>query len=215
MSRQIYLFFSAFLVSFLGSLPVGTLNVSVANLVVRMDTAGALQFGLGAILVEILLVRVALVVMRKLEGMQRLFIFFSLIACLALFVLAGAGLWTAFRMPMSMPAEVVPLTSRLPFITGMLLSILNPLHLPFWLGWTALFKSRKILVDTGASYNTYVTAIGLGTSLAFLLYGLAGHLLIDILRDRQVLLNTIVSLTLLMTGLITLYKKVICKILKH
>jgi len=150
--------------------------------------------------------------MKKLEGMQRLFTFFSLLACLALFVLAGAGLWAAFRM--HVPETVVPLTGRRPFLAGLLLSILNPLHLPFWLGWTAVFKSRKMLTDTSASYNIYVTAIGIGTSLAFLLYGLAGHLFIDILRERQVLLNIIVSLTLLMTGLITLYKKVVCRISK-
>jgi threonine/homoserine/homoserine lactone efflux protein len=212
MPRKFYLFGSAFLVSFLGTLPIGTLNVSVANLVVRMDTAGAIQFALGAVLVEMLLVRVAVVVMRKLEGMRRLFTFLTLVACLALFVLAGAGLWTAFRM--QVPEQVVPLTSDRPFVAGLLLSILNPLHLPFWLGWTAVFRSRNLLTDTSGSYNWYVVAIGTGTSLAFLLYGLAGHLLIDILRERQTLLNIIVSLTLLTTGLITLYKKVLCGILK-
>jgi threonine/homoserine/homoserine lactone efflux protein len=207
LSKSSQLFFWAFGISFLGTLPVGTLNVSVANLAIGMDTTGAIQFALGAVCVEMLLVRVALVVVRKLEGMRHLFTFFSLFACLALWVLAGAGLWAAFRV--QMPEKGSPLTGHHPFMAGLLLSFLNPLHLPFWMGWTSVLKSRNLLTETPASYNRYVTAIGTGTSLAFFIYGLAGHLLIDLLRDRQMILNIIVSLTLLMSGLLIFYKKII------
>ncbi|MDR3712651.1 MAG: LysE family transporter [Puia sp.] len=207
MSTRIHLFFLAFGISFLGTLPIGTLNVSVANLVIHMDTAGAVQFALGTILVEVALVRATVVILKRLEKMKRLFKFFNAVACVVLFLLAGIGLRAAFQI--QKPEAVMPLTGRRPFIAGLLLSILNPLHLPFWMGWTAVLKSKKVLPESAGSYNLYVTAIGTGTSLAFLCYGLAGHLLIDVLKERQVVINVLVSLTLLMTGLVSLYKKFI------
>jgi hypothetical protein len=59
----------AFLISFTGSLPVGTLNVSITDLVIDGNVWAAVLFGLGAILVEVSIVRIALVTVKRLEGM--------------------------------------------------------------------------------------------------------------------------------------------------
>ncbi|HEY6899254.1 MAG TPA: hypothetical protein VI233_01365, partial [Puia sp.] len=66
-----------------------------------------------------------------------------------------------------------------PFLSGLLLSTLNPLHLPFWLGWTAVLKAKNILVPARLEYNLFAIAIGAGTALAFLAYGFAGRLILQ------------------------------------
>jgi hypothetical protein len=54
-----------------------------------------------------------------------------------------------------------------PFISGVILSLLNPLHLPFWMGWTAVLRRKGLLNDTRKEYNIYVLAIGMGRASLF------------------------------------------------
>ena len=194
----------AFLISFAGTLPVGTLNVSVTNLVIGGDVKAAFLFGLGAILVEVGMVRIALVIVQRLEGMGRLLGWFRVLACMIILLLAFISLEAAWHM--RKPGVVIPFTGHAPFVSGVILSLLNPLHLPFWMGWTAVLRRKGMLSDTGNEYNVYVIAIGMGTSVAFVLYGVTGHLLILFLQMNQYLFNWLVGAVLLVTGLIQLWK---------
>ncbi len=188
----------------MGSLPVGTLNVSVADLSINMGAAAAVQFGIGAMLVEVLVVRIALVTVRKLEGLHTLLRFFKGLTCAIILLVAALSLEAAWHM--RKPGVAIPFAGHMPFVSGLLLSLINPLHLPFWMGWTAVLKSRKTLTDSRSDYNLFVIAIGCGTSLAFLTYGIAGTLLIMFLRMNQNLFNWLVGLALLVTGLVQLWQ---------
>src|ERR1700722_7767055 len=203
-NRSIRLFFWAFFISFTGSLPVGTLNVSVADLSINMGGAAALQFGIGAMLVEVLVVRIALVTIRKLEGLHRLLWFFKILTCTIILFVAVISLEAAWHM--RKPGVAIPFAGHMPFVSGLLLSLINPLHLPFWMGWTAALKSRKMLTDSKRDYNLFVLAIGAGTSLAFFAYGVVGTLLIMFLRMNQNIFNWLVGLALLVTGLVQLWQ---------
>lgn len=202
--RPLRLWAYAFFISFTGSLPVGTLNVSVTNLVVDGNVQAAFLFGLGAILVEMGIVRAGLVIIRRLEGMHRILGWFRVLACIVILLLACISLEAAWHM--RPPGAVIPFTGHAPFISGIVLSLLNPLHLPFWMGWTALLRSKGLLSDARGDYNVYVAAIGMGTGMAFLLYGMTGHLLIHFLRMNQDLFNWLVGMALLVAGLAQVWK---------
>ena len=164
----------------------------------------ALEFALGAILVEVVLVRIAVVAVRKLERLKRFYRFFGGLSCAILFVFAFLSLRMAFQMQQFQ--TLLPFATHRPFITGIFLSSLTPLHLPFWMGWTAVLRSRKIFSDSAKAYNVYILGIGMGTFLAFVSYGLLGNLLIDFLNDKQTILNWVIGLALLGTGVIQCYK---------
>jgi threonine/homoserine/homoserine lactone efflux protein len=198
------LFFWALVISFLGTLPIGTLNVTVTSLTINKGTIEAMEFAMGAILVETILVRMAVVAIKKLEGLKYLLRVFSVFTCIVLISFALIVLYAAFQMRKFEAA--LPFTVERPFMSGICLSLLNPLHLPFWMGWTALLKSKKIFRDSNIHYNTYVAGIGLGTALGFLVYGIAGNMAIDFLKEKQVILNWIVGFALLATGLRQCYK---------
>ena len=198
MKGRIKLLGWAISISFLGSLPLGTLNVSVANYAFRHEPGAAIGFSAAAIFVEMALVRVALAAVRRLERLTRFFRFFNVLTCVILLLLAGNSLLAAWQMKAFRAG--LPVTFLNPIVSGFILSLTNPLHLPFWMGWTALLRSKKILDDRPGSYNVYVLAIGLGTGAAFLLYGVAGGNLIEQLGNRQVLLNWIVGIALLVTA---------------
>lgn len=198
------LFVCALSVSFLGSLPLGTLNLSVADYGFRQEWSAAIGFSLAAIAVEMALVRVALVAIRRLERLTHFFRFFNIVTCSILLFLASNSLIAAWQMETFRATTPFPAVN--PWFSGFLLSLTNPLHLPFWMGWTAVLRSRNILGDRPGQYNVFIAAIGLGTSMAFCLYGLAGGYLIRLLDSRQVLLNWIVGIVLLITAMMQLYK---------
>lgn len=204
MTNHFKLYSYVVLISFAGSLPVGTLNAQIANLSTTRHFTDALFFGLGAILVEMLLVRIAIVTVQQLNRFKHLFRLFSIIATLLLLLFAFISLNAAIRM--QTPDTIFPYTRQHPFIAGLLLSAANPLHLPFWMGWTAVLRQKDLLADTRPAYNIYVAAIGSGTALAFLLYGIAGSLAINILTGQQNKINWAVGLALLGTGLFQGYK---------
>jgi threonine/homoserine/homoserine lactone efflux protein len=207
LSRYFKLLFWALMISFLGSLPVGTLNVTVTGLVINNGIIEAIEFAVGAILVEVILVRIAIAAVKKLEGLKRLYKFFSAVTCIVLFLFACISFRAAFEMHKF--ETVLPFTSQQPFLSGVFLSLINPLHLPFWLGWTAILKSKKIFWDSISTYNIYVTGIGIGTFVAFFIYAILGNFLIDFLKEKQTILNWIIGLALLGTGLLQLYRSFI------
>lgn len=194
----------AMTISFTGSLPLGTLNLTVANFSFADNLSGAAMFSVAAIFVEMLLVRIALMAMGQLEKLKRLLRFFNLITGMVLLLLAFNSL-TAEWQRLVFQVEL-PFTDLHPVLSGLLLSVINPLHVPFWIGWTAVLKAKHVLDDNRGAHNFYVLAIGLGTTLAFFVYALAGRFLVDHLLEQHVLLNWIVGLALLVTALVQLYK---------
>jgi hypothetical protein len=204
MIQRIKLIAWALSISFIGSLPLGTLNLSVVSYVSYHNPVGAIYFSIAAIAVEMGMVRVALMALEKIARLKRFYILFSLLACLLLLVFA---LITLVAAKTTQPSKgVLPMANVHPVIVGLVLSFANPLHLPFWMGWTAILRSKLILDDTRSSYNTFVVAIGIGTTLAFTAYGIAGHYLTDLLDRYQRWLNGAIGATLLLVAVIQLYK---------
>lgn len=200
MSRLAKLFSWTLLVSFLGSLPLGTLNVSITNLSLYKGSAAAFAFGSAAILVELTLVRLALEGFERLERMSRYAGFFRWLALLVLLLVAVLSVIAALQMKKF--GGSVSIVNANPFVSGLVLSALNPLHLPFWLSWTAAFKTKGLLYSSRFEHNVYVLAIGLGTAVAFVVYGWVGRGLIILLDDKQFLLNWAVGITLFATAFI-------------
>lgn len=177
LSRRRKLFFAVFGISFVGSLPPGVLNTGVAGLVASAGPFAAMGFGLGAIIAEMGIVRVAhagigslsrasRVPLRSSRATRRVSIGVS-------FLLMGLTVLFAGR------AGGVTRYGQYPLLAGLVLGSLNPLHLPFWLGWTAVLRNRNLLAGAKAEYHLFSIAIGAGTALAFLVYGTMGSLLLQ------------------------------------
>jgi len=210
MKVVVKLFAWAISISFLGTLPLGTLNLSVANYAFHHDWAGATGFSIAAIFVEMMIVRVALVAIRRLERFTPFFRVFNILTCGVLLFLAFNSLLAAWQMEAF--RATAPFSFLNPWLSGFVLSLTNPLHLPFWMGWTAVLRSKNILGDQRRMYSAFIAAIGLGTASAFSLYALSGGYLIQLLGSRQVLLNWVVGIALLITAFVHIYKTFLSKV---
>jgi threonine/homoserine/homoserine lactone efflux protein len=195
MYKTLQLFFAAFTISFVGTLPLGTLNVSISQLAYKGEWRGALLFAIGAVLVEVIIVRVALVAVGRLEKLRRFHLLLAWSSVLVLAILAIIILLAAIEKRSF--ESGLPFTGSNPFVAGLLLSLLNPLHLPFWMGWTAILRNKALLGYSHLEYNLYIVAIGLGTLLAFGVYAFAGASLIRAISEQQYLVNWAVGLSLL------------------
>lgn len=203
-SDKIRLGATAMGISFLGTLPLGILNISVSSLTMHHNTKGALAFSLAAAAVEVLTVRLALTIADRIPILQNYQWLFRLTSAIVL-VLFSAAAFTAASKSVQF-TTTIPQIYQKPILAGIMLSILNPFHIPFWMGWAAVLKSRGILSTQKRDYDLFVISIGMGTLAAFGTYGLAGRLLIEFLEHWQREVNWILGIMLIIAAGTQLFK---------
>ena len=206
MGRNFKVFFWGMLVSFLGSLPLGTMNVTVTQISVQKGVADGFAFAVGSMIIEVIIVRIALVTMKWLAKQHKLFCLLEYVTTSIILFLAMASFVAAYKMTgfvSSLPIQTVK-----PFWTGSLLSLTNPLHIPFWLGWSTVLMNKNILKPSFTQYNLYVTGIGIGTVLGFMVFIYAGNYLVLQIQQHQTLLNCVIGIVLLITAIIQVKKMV-------
>lgn len=192
------------MISFLGTLPLGTLNIAAMQLSYTDGIGAALQFSLGCLLVEVIYVRVSLVSMKWVSRQRRLFKWLEWITLLIIVALAVASFITAadearVRNPI--------LSHTLPrFLLGVAMSAVNPVQIPFWFGWSTILFSRGILQTRNRDYNLYILGIGIGTFIGNGVFIFGGRFLASRLEERQSLLQYLIAGIYALTALIQLIR---------
>ena len=167
------------LISFLGALPLGSLNITVFDISATQSIENALLFAFAAIFIELVYVRLTLWGSNKivLEG-KWVYIVFSLAITLLLY-LGISSLLTATQVgELSLTKSALPKITS-PILLGLLLSALNPLQIPFWFTWNKVLESKEILEHKTISFISYMFGIGAGTLIGMLIFIYAGKLIVD------------------------------------
>lgn len=204
MHHLVRIFFTGMLVSFLGSLPLGTLNVAAMQISVTDGIRQALLFSFGSLLVEIVYVRLSLVAMDWIRKQEKIFRILEWVTLLIVAALAVSSFYAA-----SHPAvkENVILSSTLPrFWLGVTMCAVNPVQIPFWFGWSTVLFTKKILLPRLDHYNTYIVGIGLGTLFGNCVFILGGQLAAQKLNENQNVLNWVIGGIFAITAIIQLWK---------
>lgn len=189
-------------ISFLGTLPLGTLNVLAARMAADDGIGPAIWFSLGALIVEMVYVRLSLVAMDWVRRQRKWIRFLEILTVMILFFLA-IGSFRAAAHPHQGRNTVIGFLSPAPIprlLTGMLLSALNPLQIPFWFGWSTVLFSKKILLPRNDHYNVYIAGIGLGTFAGNAVFIFGGRYLISALDKQQALVNMVIGIIFLVTA---------------
>jgi threonine/homoserine/homoserine lactone efflux protein len=200
MQKLLRVSFWGMLVSFLGSLPLGTMNVTVTQLSVSDGIKAGFLFAAGSMIVEVIIVRVALVTMKWLARQHRVFHLLEYVTTSVILFLAIASIVAAYKMTGF--ATTLPVKSITPFWTGAFLSLTNPLHIPFWLGWSTVLINKNILKPDPVQYNWYTAGIGLGTMLGFAVFIYTGNSFVAQIQQHQTFLNYSIGFVLLLTAAI-------------
>ncbi len=193
-------------ISFLGTLPLGTLNIAAMQISISDGVRPAIYFALGALLVEVIYVRISLVAMDWVRKRKRLFQWFEWLTVLIISALAISSFIAAAD-----PEEkknVLLSYSFHRFWLGVVLSALNPVQIPFWFGWSTALFTKKILQPKNSHYNMYILGIGVGTFVGNLVFIYGGRLIVDSLNNNQHIVQYVIGTIFAITALLMLWKLV-------
>ena len=175
MNKYIKIALTGLLISFLGSLPFGTLNITAFNIAATQSINDAILFALAVVLVELLAVLLTLKGASKINYKSRIFYYASPLAVILLLYLATSSFTTAINpQEMNANSHLFPMIQS-PILLGLLLSVLNPLHIPFWMGWNTALIGKGLLENTKNMHRYYITGIGIGSIGAYLIFIFSGN----------------------------------------
>jgi len=200
----IKVFFWGLLVSFLGSLPLGTLNVAAMQISVQESIHNAILFSLGSLTVEMVYVRISLVGINWVRRQKKLFRYMEWITVAIVLALA-IGSFAAAMKPHA--AKNVVLNNNINrYALGVMLSAINPVQIPFWFGWSTVLFTKNILAPKNSFYNLYIIGIGIGTLLGNFVFIFGGKWIVTLLNGNQNFLNWIIGGIFTVTAVIFLIK---------
>jgi threonine/homoserine/homoserine lactone efflux protein len=197
-------FFWGLIVSFLGSLPLGTLNVAAMQISVQESIHNAIYFSLGSLTVEMIYVRVSLVGISWITKQKKLFRWMEWIT-VAIVVALAIGSFIAATQPHHAKNVMLNNTVHRYFL-GVLLSAINPVQIPFWFGWSTVLFTKNILKPQNSYYNLYILGIGIGTLAGNCVFIFGGKYIVQKLNTNENLLNWIIGGIFAITALILLIK---------
>jgi threonine/homoserine/homoserine lactone efflux protein len=204
MPKLLRIFLTGMFISFLGSLPLGTLNIAAMQLAISDGVVKAIYFSLGCLTIEMIYVRLSLIAMDWVRKQRKLFLLLEWLT-LAIVVTLALASWYAALHPTVHKNPV--LSSMFPsYILGLMMSALNPVQIPFWFGWSTVLYTKGVLVPKANNYNTYIIGIGFGTLLGSCVFIFGGRLVAGSIRTNQSTLNLVIGIIFSITAGIQLYK---------
>ena len=200
--RLVKVFFWGMLVSFLGSLPLGTLNVAAMQISVQENVSNAIYFSLGSLLTEMIYVRASLV---GINWIRKQKVLFKWMEWITLGIVLALAIGSFIAATHEHHAKNVILNNDMHrFFLGLLLSSISPMQIPFWFGWSTVLFSKKILQPKNSFYNLYIIGIGLGTLMGNFVFIFGGKYIVEKLNANQNILNWVIGGIFALTAIIQL-----------
>ena len=192
------------LISFLGSLPLATMNVAAMQISISDGVSSAMFFTLGSLTVEMIYVRISVVAISWIQRQKKLFTILEYATLLIVLALAAFSFYAALHPGQQ---KNVILSSTLPkFLLGVVMCALSPGQIPFWLGWSTVLFTKKILLPRNDNYNAYILGIGIGTFAGNCLFIFGGKLIADKISKNQNILSWVIGGIFLATAILQAFQ---------
>ena len=195
-------FLAGAIVSLLGSIPVGILNITIVHVALQKGLKPAFYFALACAIVELGYSYIAVLLLHAVVDWQGQKIVFHVVSIM---VLLGAGIYYVFKKP-SFKKEEGPMMAKA-FYQGIILSIINVAAIPFWLVYTTLLTSHAwVGLDTGIRIIWYIIGISVGTFLSLMGFAFFSHTINQRFMLEGVMANRIIGSMLIATSVVqTIY----------
>jgi threonine/homoserine/homoserine lactone efflux protein len=200
----IQVFLAGLIFSFIGSIPPGTLNLAVLQLGMEYKIKAALRFALAVSIIEYPYAWIAVVFEDWVTSSPVIVDNFQLITAIVMTVIGGFSVWSARK-----PSELSVKFNESGFRRGIVLSILNPMAIPFWIGITAYLKAQGwVDLSTQWLLHSYVFGTSVGVMILLTLFTLLAKRLAPVVKDNR-FVKLVPGLTLLVLGLYAFVKYLI------
>lgn len=192
------------LVSFLGSLPLGTLNIAAMQISITDGVMAAILFSAGSLLAEMIYVRISLEAMDWIRKQEKILKALEWVTLVIVLALAVASFYAALHPSVSKNAI---LNSPMPkFLLGLVMSAVNPVQIPFWFGWSTVLFSKKVLLPRNDHYNVYIIGIAIGTFIGNCVFIFGGRLVANKISNNQDILNWVIGSIFALTAIFQLWR---------
>ena len=191
-------------ISFLGSLPLATMNVAAMQISISESVISAMLFSLGSLTVEMIYVRISVVAIGWIRKQRKLFKILEYVTLLIVLALAASSFYAAMHPGVQ---KNVVLSSTLPkFLLGASMCAVSPGQIPFWIGWSTVLLEKKILLPQNRQYNTYIFGIGVGTFIGNCLFIFGGMLIANSISKNQHIVHWVIGVIFLATAFIQIWQ---------
>ena len=205
MPKFLRIFLWGLLISFLGSLPLGTLNVAAMQIGIQESITNALYFSFGSLLVEMAYVRLSLVGIDWVRKQEKLMKAMEWIT-LAIIVALAVGSFIAASHSNGEEKNIILKNNMHRFLLEMFMCAINPVQIPFWFGWSAVLFTKKILLPKNSHYNIYIVGIGIGTLMGNAVFIFGGKWLVQRIANSGQYINWVIGGIFTLTAIVQLIK---------
>lgn len=157
-------------VSFIGSIPLGYLNVIGIEFYTEKSISSVVYYLLGVLAIEGIVIYLTLTLAKKLtlnsKWKQRISIF-----TIAFLLLLAYSFYSNNESEITRTSSILNKESLLlyPFLSGLLLSLLNFAQIPFWFSWNLyLINESYITLSSKPQTTFYIIGAIIGTFLGML-----------------------------------------------
>jgi hypothetical protein len=156
-----------FVVSFLGSIPLGYLNLAGLEIYSKSGLHNLIYFLFGVIFVETFVIYFTLLFAKQLVKNKKLMMIIDLFSVGFMFVLAYF-FYSSFNQATRTDSHLHDYVMYSPFVIGLVLNGFNFLQLPFWTSWNLyLLNGKYITIERKLKYY-YIAGTLIGIFLGML-----------------------------------------------
>lgn len=197
-------FFWGMLISLLGTIPLSPLNVAALQISLQEGVRNAMYFSVGTLVTEMIYVRISLIGINWIQKQKKLFKWLEWFIFILIVAFAAGSFFASAQKHATQNVILNNNINR--FSLGVFMSAVNVMQIPFWLGWSTVLFSKKILMPQKAYYNIYTVSIGVGTFLANCIFIFGGVFIAQKLNTSQHTMNLILGWIFTATAAIQLIK---------
>lgn len=198
--------FVGFLVSFIGSIPLGYLNIVGYEVYKSFGISKTIFYLLGVISIEFFVIYFTLIFANKLIENKKLLKFIEAFSIVFMFLLAYIFFASASKETTNQ-SVLEKYVDYSPFVLGIILSCLNFIQIPFWTSWNLYLLNAKYIEISNSRKYFYVLGTVLGTFCGMLILILSLNYLTnqtDFLS--KYLMKAIIPLVFVILGLVQAFK---------
>lgn len=182
----LFTFAIAFFFSFVGTIPPGALNLTIIQLGLDHRINIAWRMAFAAALIEYPYAWLAIEFEEFITKSSLITQNFQLLTGIVMILLGIFNLWSS-----SKPSKLSQRFQASGFRKGMVLGLLNPLAVPFWIAMTAYIKSQGwIDLSTRIEVHAYLLGVSAGTLTLFMLLAYLARMVVSQFQTNAFLQKT-------------------------
>jgi len=191
------------LVTFLGALPLGTVNISVINTTLRADARNAMKIAVAAGIAEIIISFYALHCSVMVSYFIEMNQWIQITIALILFVIGG---FLFFKKQKETREKKFKMSK---YVTGLFLGLLNPPVLAYWLFMISYLNKNDFHLNMNSSIAilfVFFSGVYLGKLLTLYGYSRLSMLLKNRVQNIASIINRVIGVLLFAIGCVQLMK---------